>query len=192
MRIIATVVLAGVLSSVPAIGQEYQRSSNPVSDAVRRTLERESKNLIGSAELMPADKYSYKPTPAQMSFAALIVHIVQTNVFLCAGIASAMPPADRYPTFTPPLLKKMSETESKETLVTAIKQSFEYCTDTLAKVTDAQLADQMTMFGQPSRMSRADALVTIAVDWADHYSTAASYLRLNGLLPPSAQPKPTK
>jgi hypothetical protein len=32
-------------------------------------------------------------------------------------------------------------------------------------------------------------MVTLAVDWADHYSTAASYLRLNGILPPSAQPK---
>ena len=38
-------------------------------------------------------------------------------------------------------------------------------------------------------MSRATALITIVVDWADHYSTAASYLRLNGLLPPTAAPK---
>ena len=38
-------------------------------------------------------------------------------------------------------------------------------------------------------MTRAAALITIVVDWADHYSTAASYLRLNGLLPPSATPK---
>jgi hypothetical protein len=37
-------------------------------------------------------------------------------------------------------------------------------------------------------LSRADAMVTIATDWADHYSTAASYLRLNDILPPSAQP----
>ena len=29
----------------------------------------------------------------------------------------------------------------------------------------------------------------IAADWADHYSTAASYLRMNGILPPTAQPK---
>ena len=45
------------------------------------------------------------------------------------------------------------------------------------------------MFGRKTGMSRADALVTIAVDWSDHYSTAAAYLRLNGILPPSAQGK---
>jgi DinB superfamily len=192
MRTIATVALTGVLCSVTAAGQEFKPSSNPVSDAVRRVLARDSKNLIGSADLMPADKYSYKPTPAQMSFGQLIVHIVQTNVFLCAGIAGTPPAQDRYPTFAPPLLKKMSESEPKETLVTALKQSFEYCTEAMTKATDAQLGEQVTMFGQPAPLSRADAMVVIVADWADHYSTAASYLRLNGLLPPSAQPKPTK
>ena len=38
-------------------------------------------------------------------------------------------------------------------------------------------------------MSRGAALVTLLVDWADHYSTAAAYLRANDLLPPSAMPK---
>jgi hypothetical protein len=46
-----------------------------------------------------------------------------------------------------------------------------------------------SLFGQKTGASRAAALVTMLVDWADHYSTAASYLRLNGLLPPSAVPK---
>jgi hypothetical protein len=39
-------------------------------------------------------------------------------------------------------------------------------------------------------MPRAKAVITIATDWADHYSTAASYLRLNGIVPPSARPAP--
>ena len=45
------------------------------------------------------------------------------------------------------------------------------------------------MFGRPIPQSRAAAMVTIGVDWADHYSTAASYLRLNGILPPTASPQ---
>jgi hypothetical protein len=56
-------------------------------------------------------------------------------------------------------------------------------------VNDSQLGDEMMMYGRPSGLSRASALVTIAADWADHYSTAASYLRLNGILPPTAQPQ---
>jgi hypothetical protein len=59
----------------------------------------------------------------------------------------------------------------------------------MAKADDAHLGEEVSVFGRRTGLSRADAMVTIATDWADHYSTAASYLRLNAILPPSAQPK---
>ena len=61
---------------------------------------------------------------------------------------------------------------------------------TLAVVTlaDARLAEEISIFGHPTGQSRAAAIVTLAADWADHYSTAASYLRQNGILPPTARP----
>jgi hypothetical protein len=73
--------------------------------------------------------------------------------------------------------------------VTAIKKSFDYCGDSLAKVQDSTLGEQVSMFGRKVGQSRAAARITIATDWTDHYSTAASYLRLNRILPPTAQPK---
>jgi hypothetical protein len=154
-----------------------------VSDAVRRLLARDSKNLVASAELLPADKYGFHPTPAQMTFGQLIVHIVQTNVALCSGISGTLAP------MTQDELGKLSGTDVKDALVAAIKRSFDYCTEVLAKVNDSQLGDEVTIFGRRTGQSRAAAMITIATDWADHYSTAASYLRLNGVLPPSAQPK---
>jgi hypothetical protein len=33
---------------------------------------------------MPADKFGYKPTPQQMSFAGLVLHITESNNYLCA------------------------------------------------------------------------------------------------------------
>jgi uncharacterized damage-inducible protein DinB len=166
-----------------AAQQPFTKSANPVSDAIRTLLAREAKNIVGSAELMPAEKYGYQPTPAQMTFAQLMAHIVQTNDFICSAIAGTDPP------MTPADLKKLSETATKEALVPAVKQSFDYCTEALAKVQDASLDEEVSMLGRKTGMSRGSAMVTIATDWTDHYSTAASYLRLNGLLPPSAQPK---
>ena len=59
---------------------------------------------------------------------------------------------------TPEDLKKLSDAEPKDSLVAAIRKSFAYCADGLAKVTDAQLAEQASMFGRPSpalrRLSR--------------------------------------
>ena len=45
----------------------------------------------------------------------------------------------------------------------------------------------MEFIRQPNMF--AFALIALTNDWADHYSAAAMYLRLNGLLPPTAQPK---
>ena len=178
MRVVSTVVLTGLLCPALASAQAPAVSSqNAVSDTVRQFLVRDSKNLVASAELMPADKYSYRPTPAQMSFGQLVVHVVQTNEFLCSAIAGT-PKA-------PPM--NLKETDPKDTLVKAIKDSFDHCTAALAQVNDSQLGDAIAM-GPQTSMPRAFMMITIATDWADHYSTAASYRRLNGILPPSAQP----
>ena len=178
--ILQTFVLAATLVSTQAAPPEFKPSPNPVSDAVRQALVQQSKNLIASAELMPADKYGYHPTEAQMTFGKLVVHIVQTNTFICSGIGNT--PASTG-------VMQMADTATKDTLVAAIKQSFSDCTDALAKVTDAQLGEEVSMMGRRTGQSRAAAMVTITNDWADHYSTAAAYLRMNGILPPSAQPK---
>ena len=178
--LIQAFVLATALLSNQAAAPEFKPSANPVSDAVRQVLLTQSKNLIGAAELMPADKYGYHPTDAQMTFGKLVVHIVQTNTAICSAIGGSTPAADVF---------KLAETEPKDALVAAIKQSFTFCTEALTKVTDAQLGEEVSMMGRRTGQSRAAALITIANDWADHYSTAASYLRLNGILPPSAQPK---
>jgi hypothetical protein len=177
--LIAVLVLAAPLVSIQAPAPEFKPSANPVSDAVRKSLVDQSAHVIGSAELMPADKYGYHPTDAQMTFGKLMVHIVQTNSFICSGIGGTAAPD----------VFKLADTAPKDALVEAIKQSFAYCTEALARVTDAQLGEEVSMMGRRTGQSRAAAMITITNDWADHYATAASYLRLNGILPPTAQPK---
>ena len=118
-----------------------------------------------------------------MTFGKLVAHIAQTNLALCSAISGAPSP------LPPDELKKLSDATAKDALLAAIKRSFDYCTEGLAKVTDSQLGDEVSMFGRRTRMARAAAMIVLVADWADHYSTAASYLRLNGILPPTAQPK---
>jgi uncharacterized damage-inducible protein DinB len=181
MNIMTTLGLAAAFYAITA--QTFNPSANPVSDTVRDLAARGSKNLVASAELMPADKYSYRPTEGQMTFGQLIAHIVQTNDALCSAISGSPAPLAEEE------LKKLAGTAPKDALVAAVKQSFDFCTGALAKVTDSQLGEEVSMFGRRTGMSRAAAMIIIANDWADHYSTAASYLRLNGMLPPTAQPK---
>src|SRR3989442_6003392 len=83
-------------------------------------------------------------------------------------------------------MEELQGTEGKDKLVAAVKASFDFCTTALAKADDSKLNDNITWFDGKPR-ARAWAFVALASSWADHYGMAAMYLRLNGLLPPSAQ-----
>jgi hypothetical protein len=150
---------------------------NPVSATVKAQLTRYAKNMVAAADLMPAEKYNFKPTPEMNTFAHLTMHIAQANYFLCSKI-SGQPAPDVKP----------AETDPKDRLVAALKGSFEFCATALANVDDSKLSDPMVLFGnRPS--SRAGALFNLSDDWYDHYGAQAIYLRLNGILPPTAQPE---
>ncbi|MFI5087522.1 MAG: DinB family protein [Terriglobales bacterium] len=169
-----------LLCATAVVAQESKStaSSNPVSDTVRSLIARQSKNLTAAAEAMPADKYSYKPTEQQMTFGTLVEHIANSNNFLCAKLANQAEPSD-----------KISDKDPKDKLVAAVKNSFAYCETALKGVQDSQLGEQVTLFGgHPA--PKAAALFALAGGWADHYGAAAIYLRLNGMLPPTAQKPP--
>jgi hypothetical protein len=77
---------------------------------------------------------------------------------------------------------------TKDQLVARLKETFEFCTQAFAKLDDTKLNEPIQLFG-PNPVSRATAIMITVADWADHYSQEANYLRLNGILPPTAQPR---
>ena len=82
--------------------------------------------------------------------------------------------------------------DDAELRITKLKESFAFCQSALNQLDDAKLAEQTTMtFGNNTRqVSRAQMALGHALDLADHYSQLANYMRLNGILPPTAQPRP--
>ena len=156
------------------------QQSGPVAKAFRDYASNAGKNLMAAAEIMPVSKYSFKPTPAQMSFGDIMVHLAQGNDFLCGAIGG----------MKAPVRSKVAATDSKDALIDRLKETFQFCDKSLAGLDDSKLDEQLPMFGG-KMMSRA-AVETLTVgDWADHYSQVAIYMRLNNLLPPTAK-KPAK
>ena len=153
------------------------QAQNPVTNGIRAMAQRQTKNIVDAAEEMPADKYGYKPTPAQMSYGDVVSHLIKEgNNYLCSA-ASGMkqPDADKF-----------AGTDSKDKLVAGLKASFKFCETALGQIQDAQLGDSVEFFGGRKVTKGMAGLITVA-DWADHDSQMAIYLRLNGLLPPTAK-----
>ena len=160
---------------VTAQPQPSATTSSPMADATRAWLQQEGSELIAAAEEMPADKYMFQPTPAQMTFAHLMTHVVESNRYMCSSIAGEGLPKS----------SDVKDSDGKDAIVADVKASFDYCKKVLSTLDDSKLADQIPLF----KRTRANLMMFVAADHADHYATAAIYLRLNGLVPPTAQPK---
>jgi uncharacterized damage-inducible protein DinB len=122
---------------------------------------------------MPADKYSYKPTEGNMTFGHLMTHITGANNFVCSKIAGEEHKSD------------VKDSDGKDKIVAAMKDSMDFCEKALANVKDSDLNQEVELFR--GKATKAAAVIELPVDWADHYGAAALYLRLNGILPPTAQ-----
>ncbi len=151
-------------------------SANPVSDAIRADEQRMARELVAAMETFPADKYGYKPTEAQMTVGAIAVHLIEGNDQLCSTVGGTAAPQRTALTATSP----------RDQLVAQLRESFQYCETALAGLADAKMGDQVPSFGGRQASRAMVALITVG-DWADHYSQLSNYLRLNNLLPPTAQ-----
>jgi len=168
---------ASLLLAASAVAQTTPAPmKDPVSSALRDILPGRQKNTVAAVEAMPAGKFNYKPTADQMTFGHLVAHIAETNDLLCSKAAAV--PAHK--------VDEVKETDSKDKLVAALRASFDFCSDALAKMDDSRLAETTEIF--PGHQgSRAWASMILAGAWADHYAEAAMYLRLNGVVPPTAK-----
>lgn len=152
--------------------------ANPVMTTIRGRFDRQAKNIIAAAESMPAENFSFKPTEGQISFGRIVAHIAESNVNLCSRLGSGEAPQE-----------KVAETDPKDKLIAAMKKSFDFCGSQLAKLEDAQLGEIFTVGSSGRKVSKAATAISLPVDWADHYSQMAMYLRLKNILPPTAQPR---
>ena len=172
MRASAVVALVAT-TLLPALASA--QSGSPVADAFRRNLSRLGKNIAAAAEEMPADKYGYKPTPAQMSFGEIVLHVARDNDEACLPIGGVKTPeAD-----------KLTPTDDKAKLVARLRESFTACDQAVAHLDDSKLSGEVSAFG--GKWTRAGLMDERIEDWSDHYSQFAIYLRLNGHLPPTAK-----
>ena len=152
-----------------------QQSSNPVTDSVKLIMQRQAKNLPAAVDEMPADKFSFKPTPQQEPFAHIAVHVTETNNLLCSKLGTVPAPPK----------EELSDTTSKDKLTSSMKASFDYCGKALDAFNDSHLGEEAEFFGR--KATKATALFFLVGGWSDHYAQAAMYLRLSGLLPPTAK-----
>jgi uncharacterized damage-inducible protein DinB len=164
-------------------------TANPITTAFRTRIAGLHRNIAQAFDSIPESKFTFKPTPGQLSIGYIAQHIASDDYFFCNNFGAMKGTRAAQDTATADSVKA---TWPKATLVTKLKDSFAFCDQAIAQLDDAKLAESVTLtFGANSRtVTRAGMALGHAIDLADHYSQLANYMRLNNIIPPTALPRP--
>ena len=162
---------------------------NPITAAFKTRIAAQNRNILQAFDSIPEAKFSYKPTPAQLSIGFIAAHLANDNYFFCNNFGAMKGTRPAPDTTTADSVKA---TWPKAQLMTSLRASFAFCDQAINQLDDAKLAEAVTItFGGNSRtVARTGMVLGHALDLADHYSQLANYMRLNNILPPTALPRP--
>lgn len=185
----AAILLLALPVSLAAQQPNAAATANPITTALRGRTMSLQRNLAQAFDSIPASKFSYKPTPAQLTIGYIAQHLASDNYLFCNAFGAMKATLSASDTTTADSVKAMWP---KDTLVAKLKASLTFCESAFAQLDDTKLGEQVTLtFGANSRtVSRVSMVLGHALDMADHYSQIANYMRLNNLIPPTALPRP--
>jgi uncharacterized damage-inducible protein DinB len=176
-RIRTACAVAGLMISASALGQAAPASTgSPFAGEIQTSYARVKDNIIKAAEKMPAESYSFKPTPDIRTFARVVNHVTEAQMHSCGAANHTDPSA---------AAKMPAETADKAAIVDALKASFAECDKAYAGLTDANSAEMLQ--AGPYKRSRLSMLWGNVAHDNEQYATLSLYLRLKGLVPPSSE-----
>lgn len=144
-----------------------QAQDSLTTTATERYFNVVRRNLEASSDAMPADKYAFRLTDGQMTFAQWLIHSTQRNYSDCAVLKSVT---------TPDAEKQAASLKDKAEVSKALKESFAYCADALKTMNDQKAISSPQM---------SNAFLHLVVHNNEIYGNIVGYLRVSGIVPPS-------
>jgi len=128
--------------------------------------------VLRSAIKMPADAFSFQPTPQVRTFGALIGHIVETNYYFCSTMKGEENPG-----------KDIEKTKTtKDALVQAVKDVQAYC----EPVVKSMGVDTKVKNGT-RELPGLGVVFNMNAHTLEHYGNMTTYMRIKGIVPASSE-----
>jgi uncharacterized damage-inducible protein DinB len=132
--------------------------------------------LLRSAEKMPEENYSFKPTDVVRSYGQILGHVVDVQYAFCSVVRGEKDPN--------PNIEKTKT--SKADLIAALKDAFAYCDRAYDGMTDTSGAILIKHMGMNS--TKLGLLNGNALHMIEHYGNLVTYMRLKNIVPPTSEP----
>ncbi len=172
----AACLLFAIVVALPTTLSGQTQAASPAPDGVMLQFMRFAdifgSRLVAAFDSIPAARYDYRPTAPQQTIGYIAQHLEAANYSLCEQLGSLDHPS----TAKDSLADTVKARWPKDTLVARLRASLRFCDTALERA------------GPLDSPARANVLLAFETDLAEHYSQLASYMRLTGMVPPSALP----
>ena len=174
----ALMLVPGALLAQEKAPAQSTPPANPITASEKGFYGFVSGAVLGAAQKMPEENYSFKPTPEVRSFGQLVGHVADASYMFCSqAIGEASPVKDIEKTKT-----------SKADLVAALKDGVAYCSKAFDSMTDAKGGEMIKLFNFNIARLTVFSINTAHTD--EHYGNMVTYLRLKGIVPPTSENQP--
>lgn len=164
-------------------------ADRPLGGVIQRSFNIFANYLVMSASMMPESGYPFRPTPDVRTFGEQINHAANAHYSFCNQ--TGLPPGVQKQT-----APNLSAVTAKAEIIAALRESIAYCDRVLAAAPESWLMETVPAVGGPSsgqiRGIRAHIFIYTAVHSAEDYGTITTYLRMQGIVPPSTALHPAK
>ncbi|MGB8579315.1 MAG: DinB family protein [Candidatus Sulfotelmatobacter sp.] len=184
--LLTAAILAVAILNFPAHAQNANKEAavkpaDSPSKAVLDSWNEIGRKLIAMAEDFPEDKYDFKPTPAQRTFAEQLLHAANANYFFTNAAMGKKMPAEEDP--------KRSDYKTKADVVAFVKKAFADGAAAIQAKGDKGMSDLLVDPFAHQQMRVLDMAYGFIEHCGEHYGQLVVYYRVAGLVPPESRPK---
>jgi len=173
----SALLLAMTMMALPGVAGA--QDANPLTASLRGQYAGVARNVTRAAEAVPADVYAFRPVEGVRSFGELFGHVADYLYLTCAAAAGETDPSGD---------RDFEAIADKAALVEAVAGGAAYCASVWDGATDAWLLESVdSMLG--GQAPRVSMLTFNTSHINEHYGNLVTYMRLNGIVPPSSAPQ---
>ena len=169
--VVVTVLV--LLGTNPALAQTPSFPATSFLTPTKATWESTRGLVLGIVEIMPEDKYDFKPTPAVRTFRENVIHLIGENYTFFGRVSGDNLPSNA----------RFDTLKGRDEIVKALRESYDYGSKVWAGLTEEKALELVEGRGG-QRVQRWSFILVAIQDNMNHYGNLVVYVRLNGLVPP--------
>ena len=151
-------------------------AQNPLVQSLKGVFDITKTNIMATAEILDDEMYAFRPTDEVRTAGQILAHIADGQFSFCGSAAGE-------PNAAP---ENFEQTRTRKAdIIAALELGFAYCERVFASTTDARLASAADFFGDPNTVG--GILAFNSAHNYEHYGNLVTYMRINGIVPPSSR-----